>query len=306
MCCGSARGRSSPIAQQPDVARLGRAVRRAVLPLGGGRGERGRCHARPRRRFRRRRQRRADRSARGLRPRQLRRHGPAAGRDGRAADDDQPTGRRVAALRDRQDEDLASAAKSSPPRSMPWKSISPTPPATGSTACGSTGPAAGFWSAAATPSRSSAPLPKRRRRRRPSRCAKRRRRCWQPCSVSTVAVCRSTAIPVPRASSPAIPPRPPISSISVFSGRAGDQSKSCNRRLRILIFRRSSGVAAANALATFFVPTWNRNVGCCHEVAPLSHLIDRPSPPRGQPLPRAFNDREEVRQLPLSEMVSRS
>ena len=56
-----------------------------LFPLGRGRGQRGRRHDCPRGDLRRRGQRRTDRSARGPRPRQLRGHGPAPGRDGRPA-----------------------------------------------------------------------------------------------------------------------------------------------------------------------------------------------------------------------------
>ncbi len=52
-------------------------------------------------------QRRADRSARGPGPRQFRRHGPAAGRDGRARAAHRGDGRCPAALRDREDQDRA-------------------------------------------------------------------------------------------------------------------------------------------------------------------------------------------------------
>ena len=50
-------------------------------------------------------------------------------------------------------------AKSFPRPSTPWKSISPTQGPTASTACGWIGPTAGFLSARATPSRSSARWP---------------------------------------------------------------------------------------------------------------------------------------------------
>ena len=166
------------LCQQPDVARPGRAIRRAVFPFGRGRGERGRCDAGPRCGFRRRRQRRPDRSARRLRPRQFRGHGPAVGRDGRPANDDRPVGRRAAALRNREDEDFACRRRSCRRRWMRWKSDFPTPRAIGSTACVSIGPAAGSWSAAATPSRSSARSPRPRRPRKRRRYAKRRRKCW--------------------------------------------------------------------------------------------------------------------------------
>ena len=92
--------------------------------------------------------------------------------------DDRPIGRRVAALRNRQDEDFAFRRRSFRPPSMPWRSDFPTRRPIGSMACGSTGPAVGCWSAAATPSRSSGRLPRPRRPPRPPRCARPRRRCW--------------------------------------------------------------------------------------------------------------------------------
>ncbi len=78
---GTDRGQ---LRQQPHVGGRRPAPRRAPGPLGGGRGERRRCHDRARGRLRRRGQRRADRSPRRPGPRQFRRHGPTVGRDGRA------------------------------------------------------------------------------------------------------------------------------------------------------------------------------------------------------------------------------
>ena len=59
-----ARADRDQLLDQPHVGGPGREVRRAVLPLGRGRGERGRRDARRRGRVRRRRERRRDRSAR--------------------------------------------------------------------------------------------------------------------------------------------------------------------------------------------------------------------------------------------------
>ena len=65
---------------QPHDRGPGRQIWRGLFPLGGGRGQRGRCDARPQRGPRRRRERRRDRPARGAGSRQLRGHGLAAGR----------------------------------------------------------------------------------------------------------------------------------------------------------------------------------------------------------------------------------
>ena len=91
---------------------------------------------------------------------------------------DQPTGRRIAALRDRQDQDHACRGEDCRRRSTRWKSTLPTPRPTASTACGSTGPASGCWCGPATPSRSCGRLPKRRPRPKPSGCATKRHGFW--------------------------------------------------------------------------------------------------------------------------------
>ena len=118
-----------------------------------------RCHARPRGDLRRRGERRTDRSQRRAGPRQFRRHGPALGRDGRPATADQPVGRRTPPLCHREDEDRV-PRDAFPPHSTPSSPAFPRPRPTAWTACGWTGQAAGCWSDRATPSRSSARLPK--------------------------------------------------------------------------------------------------------------------------------------------------
>ena len=60
--------------------------------------------------------------------------------------------------------------------STPWKSVFPTPGPTAWTACGSTGRAAGCWSAPATPSRSCGPSPRPLPKRKRGPSAKRQRR----------------------------------------------------------------------------------------------------------------------------------
>ncbi len=68
-----------------------------------------------------------------------------ARRHGRRDQCDQPTGRRAAALRDREDEDHACRAEQVPRPGRPGAAISTMPRPIASTACGSTGPIAGCW-----------------------------------------------------------------------------------------------------------------------------------------------------------------
>ena len=164
--------------QQPHVAGPGRAGGSAFLPLGGGRGQRGRLPCLPTRR---------SLAARATADRFIPRVGLvrdsfvgmalAPGCDGRARTADRRDGRCPAPLRDREDQDRAWRRKRFPPHLTRSNRISATRPPTAWMDCDWIGRAAGSWSAAAIRSRSSARLPRPRRPRRPGGFATRRRRC---------------------------------------------------------------------------------------------------------------------------------